>query len=113
MAEQQACPVCGTPRFADDFDRPCLKCRGTALHIPLVSPGPWIEDALCAQVDPDTWYPQPNTNEAKVAKKVCMTCPVRQECLQYALDNDEVWGIWGGTSYRERKRLKMKGDTAA
>ena len=40
------------------------------------------------------------------AKKTCLGCPVRHECLQYALDHDERFGIWGGLSERERRRLK-------
>jgi WhiB family redox-sensing transcriptional regulator len=42
------------------------------------------------------------------AKKVCTTCDVRSECLEYALSNDERFGIWGGLSERERRRLKKR-----
>ena len=42
------------------------------------------------------------------AKRVCATCEVREECLQYALANDERFGIWGGLSERERRKLKRR-----
>ena len=51
------------------------------------------------------------------AKQVCRSCEVAAECLQYALATDERFGIWGGTSERERRRLKRQpreaGDIAA
>lgn len=65
----------------------------------------WQESALCAQTDPEAFFPEKggSTREAKV---VCFRCPVRQECLDYALENDERYGIWGGLSERERRRAK-------
>ena len=42
------------------------------------------------------------------AKRVCLTCDVRNECLEYALQNDERFGIWGGLSERERRKLKKR-----
>jgi WhiB family redox-sensing transcriptional regulator len=42
------------------------------------------------------------------AKRVCLSCEVRQECLEYALAHDERFGIWGGLSERERRRLKRR-----
>ena len=42
------------------------------------------------------------------AKKVCLTCDVRDDCLEYALMNDERFGIWGGLSERERRKLKKR-----
>jgi len=65
----------------------------------------WRNDGLCAQVDPELWYPEKG-GSTKDAKSVCLGCPVQTECLQYALDNDERFGIWGGYSERERRALK-------
>jgi WhiB family transcriptional regulator, redox-sensing transcriptional regulator len=42
------------------------------------------------------------------AKRVCLSCEVRSECLEYALAHDERFGIWGGLSERERRRLKRR-----
>ncbi|OCB15104.1 hypothetical protein A5689_26990 [Mycobacterium intracellulare subsp. yongonense] len=65
----------------------------------------WINDALCPQVDADTFFVDKGES-TKPAKSVCALCPVRAECLQYALDHDERFGVWGGLSERERRRLK-------
>jgi len=65
----------------------------------------WMEDALCAQIGGDIWHPEKG-GSTKEAKTVCRECPVAAECLKYALDNDERFGIWGGFSERERRRLK-------
>ena len=46
--------------------------------------------------------------EIKDAKKVCWSCEVRQECLEYAMKNREVVGVWGGTSEKERRRLRRE-----
>lgn len=66
---------------------------------------PWRYDAICAQIDPELWFPDKG-GSTREAKKVCLGCPSRLECLQYALDHDERFGIWGGLSERERRRLK-------
>jgi WhiB family redox-sensing transcriptional regulator len=65
----------------------------------------WQIDGLCAQADPDAWYPEKGMS-AGPAKQICRSCPVRQECLEYALATDERWGVWGGLSERERRRVK-------
>jgi WhiB family redox-sensing transcriptional regulator len=65
----------------------------------------WQELALCAQTDPEAFFPEKG-GSTREAKRVCQSCEVRQECLEYALGNDERFGIWGGLSERERRRLK-------
>lgn len=65
----------------------------------------WREQALCAQTDPEAFFPEKG-GSTKEAKKVCRACEVRQECLEYALTNDERFGIWGGLSERERRALR-------
>lgn len=67
----------------------------------------WQEQALCAQTDPEAFFPEKG-GSTREAKKVCLSCPVRVECLEYALQNDERFGIWGGLSERERRRLKRR-----
>ncbi len=66
---------------------------------------PWGDDAKCLQADPDTFFPEKG-GSTREAKRICMQCQVRDECLDYALENDERFGIWGGLSERERRRLK-------
>ena len=65
----------------------------------------WQDRALCAQTDPEAFFPEKG-GSTREAKKVCNGCEVRGECLDYALANDERFGIWGGLSERERRKLK-------
>ena len=65
----------------------------------------WTERTLCAETNPEAFFPEKN-NSTRKAKKVCLSCDVRNECLDYALAHDERFGIWGGLSERERRRLK-------
>jgi len=65
----------------------------------------WHEQALCAQTDPEAFFPEKG-GSTREAKRVCGSCAVKMECLEYALSNDERFGIWGGLSERERRRLK-------
>jgi WhiB family redox-sensing transcriptional regulator len=67
----------------------------------------WQENALCAQTDPEAFFPEKG-GSTREAKKVCLSCEVRQECLEYALTNDERFGIWGGLSERERRKLRRR-----
>ena len=65
----------------------------------------WQDRALCAQTDPEAFFPEKG-GSTREAKRTCRACEVRAECLAYALDHDERFGIWGGLSERERRRLK-------
>ena len=67
----------------------------------------WKERALCAQTDPEAFFPEKG-GSTREAKRVCLSCDVRSECLEYALAHDERFGIWGGLSERERRRLKRR-----
>ncbi|WP_068259123.1 WhiB family transcriptional regulator [Janibacter limosus] len=67
----------------------------------------WQERSLCAQTDPEAFFPEKG-GSTREAKKVCVGCEVRQECLEYALAHDERFGIWGGLSERERRKLKKR-----
>ncbi|NMO02036.1 WhiB family transcriptional regulator [Gordonia sp. TBRC 11910] len=65
----------------------------------------WQERALCAQTDPEAFFPEKG-GSTREAKRICQGCEVKPECLEFALHNDERFGIWGGLSERERRRLK-------
>jgi WhiB family redox-sensing transcriptional regulator len=67
----------------------------------------WQERALCAQTDPEAFFPEKG-GSTREAKRVCTSCDVRGECLEYALVKDERFGIWGGLSERERRKLKRR-----
>jgi hypothetical protein len=71
----------------------------------------------CAQTDPELFFPEKG-GSAKTPKRMCWgdeaagisQCPVREACLQYALDNDERFGVWGGYSERERRKIRGQVD---
>ncbi|WP_300011469.1 WhiB family transcriptional regulator [Pseudonocardia sp.] len=65
----------------------------------------WQERALCAQTDPEAFFPEKG-GSTREAKRICSGCEVRAECLDYALAHDERFGIWGGLSERERRKLR-------
>lgn len=65
----------------------------------------WMDRALCSQTDPEAFFPEKG-GSTSAAKQICEDCPVRAECLDYALQHEERFGIWGGLSERERRALK-------
>lgn len=65
----------------------------------------WMMDARCLDADPEAFFPEKG-GSTREAKRICAICPVVQDCLSHALANDERFGIWGGRSERERRRLR-------
>jgi WhiB family transcriptional regulator, redox-sensing transcriptional regulator len=72
----------------------------------------WQDRANCLGVDPDLFFPERGAS-TREAKEVCRGCVVRMDCLEYALVNGEKFGIWGGMSERERRRLRRQRAQAA
>jgi WhiB family transcriptional regulator, redox-sensing transcriptional regulator len=70
--------------------------------------GDWTSRSLCRQVDPELFFPEKG-GSTREAKRICRDCPVRAECLGFALENNERFGIWGGLSERERRKLGRGG----
>lgn len=70
-----------------------------------IEPVPWATEAKCLNADPDVFFPEKG-GSTREAKRICGDCAVRTECLEYALEHDERFGIWGGMSERERRKLK-------
>lgn len=100
-------PQPGVPRVATPISLPVIR-RMPIDTLPLLpSDQNPLNDgrALCAQTDPEIFFPEKG-GSTREAKKICAGCEVRAECLAYALNNDERFGIWGGLSERERRRLK-------
>ena len=69
--------------------------------------GDWAADGLCLQVDPDLFHPE-DRHQTRRAKSICAECPdkVRAACLEYALTNPRLQGVFGGTTYAERVRIR-------
>jgi len=72
----------------------------------------WRGFALCAETDPDLWFPDMGGRSPQ-AKAICAVCAVREPCLAWAVDNREPYGIWGGLSADERKKLRIRRNRAA
>lgn len=72
----------------------------------------WQSRANCMGVDPDLFFPERGAS-TKEAKEVCRGCVVKDECLEFALQNSEKFGIWGGMSERERRRVRRSRAQAA
>lgn len=70
----------------------------------MTSRNDWQAEALCAQTDPDAFFPEKG-GSVREAKRICAGCPVRAECLEDALANNEQYGVYGGLSERERRPL--------
>ena len=101
----------GADRFGSVASQPIVPAgQGISglLGIGLESEGQsWQERALCAETDPEAFFPEKG-GSTREAKKICTGCEVKAECLEYALSNDERFGIWGGLSERERRRLRRR-----
>lgn len=67
--------------------------------------GVWQDLANCLGADPELFFPERGESLAS-AKAVCAGCVVRLDCLEYALDMSEKFGVWGGLSERERRQLR-------
>ncbi|MDX3308832.1 WhiB family transcriptional regulator [Streptomyces sp. NPDC054884] len=72
----------------------------------------WRQHAACRREDPDLFFPigtsGPALMQEEQAKTVCRRCPVREACLEWAMETDQTLGVWGGTSETERRALKRR-----
>jgi WhiB family transcriptional regulator, redox-sensing transcriptional regulator len=72
----------------------------------------WRNNAICRDTDPDLFFPVGTTGHALVqidrAREVCDQCPVKTECLEFALETNQDSGIWGGTSEEERRTIRRQ-----
>lgn len=88
--------------------------RRIGLPVPstFLMPGPWVDDAACAEATGVNFFSEAPTEIAR-AKGVCSKCPVVTECGEFALANGERFGVWGGFSERERTKLRRRRDEDA
>lgn len=69
----------------------------------------WMDDALCREIGPEPFFSEdagPTLDVTNAAIRVCRTCPVQTDCLEYALTLGPVVGVWGGTTEKERRRIR-------
>jgi WhiB family transcriptional regulator, redox-sensing transcriptional regulator len=71
----------------------------------------WTRKAACLDLDPELFFPismeGPSQSQVERAKAVCRGCPVREPCLEYALDTRQAYGVWGGTDPLQRRELSL------
>ena len=72
-------------------------------------PMSWAAHGMCASADPELFFPDPGA-DASEARAICRACPVRRICLDYALDTHQKFGIWGGMTENQRRRLRRDRD---
>lgn len=84
----------------------------TVSAVPVEPEQDWHDAANCLGVDPDLFFPERGAS-TREAKEVCRGCEVRLDCLEFALQNGEKFGIWGGLSERERRRIRRQRAQAA
>ncbi|KUH40005.1 MULTISPECIES: WhiB family transcriptional regulator [Streptomyces] len=72
----------------------------------------WRQAAACRHEDPDLFFPVgtsgPAVMQAEEAKKICGRCPVREQCLQWAVETGQDFGVWGGANEDERRTLRRR-----
>jgi WhiB family redox-sensing transcriptional regulator len=77
----------------------------------------WVRQARCKDEDPELFFPVGSTGgsnlQAALAKSICKLCPVRSECLEWALATGQDSGVWGGLSEEERRALRRARRRAA
>ena len=105
---------CSPPTSSGPGQPPITAPAATPTNNPYIVAAPpppqdWREEALCAQSEPDIWYPPQGydgTQTTRIAKRICGQCPVQQPCLDTALDHNEIHGIWGGLTHNERQEIR-------
>ena len=95
---------------------PALRSRSIRSQLPWEEPTPpgpatfdvpdWMDQARCSETDAEAFFPEKG-GSTRYAKKVCMACEVRTDCLEWAIATDQRFGVWGGMSERERRKIKQ------
>src|SRR4051794_20369919 len=107
-------PGCRCPSAVEGMCGPGRPFGSWRVHMRITIPSEieseakdWQDLANCLGVDPDLFFPERGAS-TREAKEVCRGCVVRGDCLEYALVNGEKFGIWGGMSERERRRIRRE-----
>lgn len=79
----------------------------------VAAPEPWMAEGLCREVDADLFFPEWGNEFAAAvspapAQRICAQCPVTAECLEYALDRDERYGVWAGKTPRQLADIRKQ-----
>jgi hypothetical protein len=93
------------PRPLDDGTAAGGADDGGDLSAALPQPRSWMTRAACLHADKELFFPEDGVRPEE-AKRICAECPVRQRCLDYALADSTLVGVWGGTTDRERREMR-------
>lgn len=74
----------------------------------MTPPYDWTEKAACKGQPRDVFFPEPGTSAATRAREICVGCPIRRECLEFAIETRQEYGIWGGMNAGERQLFENK-----
>jgi WhiB family redox-sensing transcriptional regulator len=107
-ARHVPCVDCGTIRTITYTGAPAERCAACAFMYQAEQrrahhPGPWIISGLCGQVAPELWFLERGA-DSRTVKGICGRCTVNTTCLDWAIDTDQLHGIWGGMTRTERTR---------
>ncbi len=81
--------------------------RADMLPVPITEERPWVVFSACRDKDADLFFPENKTNE-RTALSICAACPVQVDCLEYAFEADIRFGVWGGMTEKQRRRLARR-----
>lgn len=78
--------------------------------MPLTTIPRWEKKAACSEADPELFFPESYPPAVRMgmeeqAKRICAQCPVKDECLELSIRNEEQWGVWGGMTSEQRRML--------
>jgi WhiB family redox-sensing transcriptional regulator len=94
------------PQMSQTLERP--GSRGIELPTaPITEERPWVVFSACRDRDSDLFFPETKAQE-RSALRICAICPVQAECLDYAFEADVRFGVWGGMSEKQRRRLARR-----
>lgn len=82
-----------------------------SLGVPKIAPVPprdWAAHAACLAYDPNLWFLEDKTGSYREARQICAGCPVRVDCLDWAVETNTDYGLWGGLAPHERKKLRRR-----
>lgn len=77
------------------------------IQVPITEERPWVVFSACKDAEPELFFPA-TYEDSREAVAICNSCPVRIDCLEYALEARERFGIWGGMTPKQRRRFMQK-----
>ena len=108
---RKPCVICGRERAVNSARSRQEDCASSRYFTKDEPVGDWSQRAACIGVDPELFWPETQAHDTtRKAQEICLSCPVADQCLTYAIDTNQTHGIWGGLTpagrLAYRKRLE-------